>query len=169
MFSKKNVEFRVFPCLGCDPRACFQGIYLLLRIRSSFHKERKYTSVWALDWLDKKKLHLVTHLRENQQCFPNTYYVLHFILLLRRPKEGERRGPSRGPVTVTVPLSDGAWIDQALPCLTELILTNNSLVELVSWTGEKGICREELKVLHAFYRKLGKFRKLSHHPFSFLN
>ena len=30
----------------------------------------------------------------------------------------------------------GEGLDQALPCLTELILTNNSLVELVSQTGK---------------------------------
>lgn len=30
----------------------------------------------------------------------------------------------------------GEGLDQALPCLTELILTNNSLVELVSWMDE---------------------------------
>lgn len=33
----------------------------------------------------------------------------------------------------------GEGLDQALPCLTELILTNNSLVELVSWS-EDWVC-----------------------------
>lgn len=30
IFSEKKVEFRGFCCVGCNPRACFQGIYLLL-------------------------------------------------------------------------------------------------------------------------------------------
>lgn len=85
-------------------------IYYLEYEAPSIRKENIQVFELSIDWI--KKLHLVTHLRENQQCFPNTYYVLHFILLLCPPKEGERRGPSRGPITV--PLSDGAWIRRGL-------------------------------------------------------